>query len=147
MLVAENTYPSRDSVIAANRGARFRAPPIAESDSLVWWWSQSHGIMIPYAITTDAVQYYLARVERYREGHSRSQVRFRYIANVERADVLEHGDHAYANVHVVRMHLYWWHSCGELCGLSFGRERTVVVAESGEVLFVDGDGDTSFRVF
>lgn len=142
LLKAENEYPPRDSVLQAMRPVRFRES-VAPADSLLWWYSQSHGIRHPYAITTEAVEYYLGKAE---QGRSRTQVRFRYTADAEFADTYKHGEQSWRDVHVIRQQLGWWHVGGRNAGLSIAMERTVVVSHSGEVLLVAGDGKASIQI-
>jgi hypothetical protein len=151
--IAESAYPRRDSVVQAVRSAHFKLPAVPD-DSLLWWYSSFDRIRIPYAITQEAVQYYLMKTEAFRRGEdlevapSRDMERtsFSYTATVQRHDVFEMTGWTFEDVYVVELRLKWSNDCGPNCGLWINKARTVVLTADGIVLHIAGDGPGSFYV-
>jgi hypothetical protein len=146
--VAERTDPPRDSVLAAASDLRVGLRGTA-TESRLWWSSEFDGVRIPYAITDAAVAYYIALSDTLRRGRtpggrgvSMLRSNFEYVATVERHDRFVLRGATYSDVYVVRLRLAWSNYCGDLCALSFGAARTVLVGDDGGVRAVAGDGPT-----
>lgn len=144
---AESVVPPRAAVLAEFMGDdTVRA--FARSAPRLWWGGTFDGVRLPYAITADAVRYYVALSDAFRRadfsgsnGISMSKSRFQYNARVERVAEFEHEGRLLRDVYVVRMVLSWSSVCGSLCGLWVEKERVVVLKSSGGVLAVFGDGE------
>jgi hypothetical protein len=146
LTAAEAAYPPRADVMKAMEAAHFKldAEP---SDTQLWWSSSFDGVRIAYAITADAVRYYLNLSEAFRQnkfkevgtrGMERSGLT--YSASVSKVDTITIDGRNFRDVYVVEMSLSWWDYCGSLCAMNFERSRKVVVNLDGTVLTVFGDG-------
>ena len=140
LLVAEATYPSRDSVLRAFGGTAAERRAL-ERETGLWWVSSFDGTRIPFAITASAVEYYLSRSQ-----ELRGNQRFISLSRLQyRATISFHADFAldgirYSNAYVAELRLGWSQYCGSLCALYVTKQRTVVLTPSGVVLRVKGDG-------
>ena len=152
--IAERLYPTPEAIVAGATSKRERERIIMDSlgvDTTGWWrnarrpgdprrrwWTYSFdGTWIPFAITGQSVEYYLARIrdhansqQKPRPGVQPTHGAFKYNAWVEPAD----GGGA-----VVRMRLSWSYWCGVLCALDFSAERSVWFDSNGDVIKVEGD--------
>ncbi|HEV8325711.1 MAG TPA: hypothetical protein VG389_29140 [Myxococcota bacterium] len=147
LCLAEAAYPPRADVLAAIDGAHFKLGAVP-SDARLWWYSAFDGVRLAYAVTGDALRYYLdlttafARGERAPAGAAVKMLasRLEYAATVRRARTFTRDGRTFADVWVVEMRLDWRDYCGPLCAMGFGKTRTVVLSAAGEVLALFGDG-------
>ncbi|MCK4752718.1 MAG: hypothetical protein KAS75_04665 [Planctomycetes bacterium] len=147
--IAENTYPPRTKVLEAIKEAHFKPKQISEKDKL-WWYSEFDRVKIPYAITIEAIDYYVGLVESYRVRRWKSDIepssKFIYSAEVEFRENYEKEGKTFQKVYVVDMKLSMRATFASLAGIGFGKERTVIIDRDGKVLAVFGDGKTPVRV-
>lgn len=150
--IAEATYPPRDSVLAAIPRAHFKLGA-APDETYLWWSSSFDGVRIPYAITADAVQYYLDLTESFRRGDfSQSHgirmdsSRFRYTATIEKRPEFQREGRSFRDVYVAELKLQWSDDCGSLCDLWIDKDRIVVLNPAGVVLAVFRDGNAPIVV-
>ena len=149
--IAEGVRVPTDSVL---RLAKHNGHPVpADSVANLWWYAAPDGIRIPYGVTGDAVRYYIAASADFRENRGRGSTglrmhstRFEYRATVEHVDSITIEGRTLSGVHVVRLSLAWANWCGDLCGVTFRKERVVALSITGEVLAVEGDGPTRWLI-
>lgn len=143
--IAESRYPPRTKVLEAIRTAHFKLEQDPKENKL-WWYSEADGVRIPYAITAEAVDYYVNLVEGYRKKDWKSDIepssRFSYSASVEFKKHCEKDGKKFRNVYVVEMKLSMEAGFASLAGVRFHKERIVVLNRKGRVLGVFGDGKT-----
>ena len=151
--IAESVYPSRDSVLASVPETERELADSIASAPRAWWNSTFDGVKIPYAITVDAVHYYLDLSDAFRRGDFREshglrmdETSFTYTAKIEPAEHFEAEGREYTSVYIARLELSWSQHCGLLCALAVDAERTVVLDSAGTVLAVFGDGEVSVVV-
>ena len=125
--------------------------PTPSSDEPLWWYAAFDGVRIPWAVTGDAVRYYVGLSEDIAAGRSPLSVsmkstRLVYTAEVTRPEVFERDGKRFEGAAVVRLGLSWQQYCGDLCAMRFQAERWVVFDPAGAVLAVFGDGPTSYLV-
>lgn len=139
--IAEATYPTRSSVLAAARG-------LSSADSAatdLWWNTTFDGIRQPYAITAAAVRYYAALSDEYRRNDAVGADNFLahssldYRAAIEHAAMITIAGKTYFNVYVARLTLHWDARCGSLCGQDVSKARIVVLSSGGRVRAITGD--------
>jgi hypothetical protein len=145
MRIAEAVYPPPDEV---TRGLTpDQKAEVGMNDVRLWWCREFDSVRIPYAVTRSAVAYYLEvsaefgkkkpRVPFWRSMKSSSLT---YQASIMRKESYRAGQVTHREVYIVSMMLGWSQYCGNLCAMDFGKSRTVVLSEQGEVLAVEGDG-------
>ena len=147
---AEQLYPSPQAIIASATTAEERNRLSATAAGLPldtlkvpqraagrptdrWWLDAFDDTWIPFAVTADAVDYYLGRLHDYAAGRSP----FGFSAT----DGADHGSLSYtAKVlpgsepgvgHIVELRLQWFYWCGMLCAMEF--ERTLGACSSTPV--------------
>jgi carboxypeptidase family protein len=143
--IAEETYPPPEAVLAA-------APPRSDKTALskemrLWWYGDFDGVRLPYAVTMDAVRYYLQLTQSLGRGdttqtHGIRMKRsdFSYSASISRRpETYSRDGRVFKDVYVVEMRLHWSNYCGPVCACSFRLDRTVVLRRDGTVLCVFGD--------
>lgn len=118
-----------------------------------WWYKMELDTRIPFAITGDAVEYYLRRVEnngkqtfkRYMQPGSSVN----YQASVAFHKEFTSGEKVFQNVHVVTLKLKFSQNfvTTQTEGMFFSKERVVVLDEAGKVLHITGDGPTEVPIF
>jgi hypothetical protein len=149
--IAEGVRVPTDSVL---RLAKHNGHPVpADSVANLWWYGAPDGIRIPYGVTGDAVRYYIATSADFRDNRGRGSTglrmhstRFEYRATIEQVDSITVGGRRLSGVHVVWLSLSWASWCGDLCGISFRKERVVALSITGDVLAVEGDGPTQWMI-
>lgn len=153
---AEAVYPPRDSVVAAVPDI-YRITIPAENH---WYWWHFDGVLIPYAITAEAVEYYSRLIDDLKIGIGMTFLRqadLRYVAEVrfhERYTFAGtengYGDQSlyddYENVYVVAMSLEWNQRCGMECGMNIRHKRLVVFDAEGNLIRVHLDGRSPVTV-
>ena len=108
-----------------------------------WWFSTTDAVLMPYAVTGTAVQYYRRRAyERaatanpftFAKPVPEHRGEFTYKANVERGR-----DDRNRPTHVITMDLSWQYWCGMMCAAGTRVRRVVTISADGSVT-VNGDG-------
>jgi hypothetical protein len=143
--IAEETYPPTEAVLAI-------AKSVSGSEALskerrLWWYDTFDGVRIPYAVTMDAVRYYLGLTQALGRGDSTQTAgirmkrsHFSYYARISnRTATYSRDGRVFKDVYVVEMGLKWSNYCGSLCACSFRLDRTVLIRPDGTVLCVFGD--------
>ncbi|HMB93546.1 MAG TPA: hypothetical protein VKP65_22020 [Rhodothermales bacterium] len=141
---AEAVYPPRESVVAVvPEWANYEIP---QTD--YWWWWHFDSVLVPYAITHEAVDYYSGLIDALKAGETHqfiitadlvyeAQVSFEFSYSVEGTeDYLLEKPVVFKRVYVVSMELEWDQYCGILCGMSVRGERVVVFDENGTLINV-----------
>jgi hypothetical protein len=143
--IAEETYPQSEAIL-----------PIAETrpgaealqkEKRLWWYGEFDGVRLPYAVTMDAVRYYLGLVQAMGRGDSAptngirmKRAEFSYHANIsDRPATYSRDGRVFKDVYVVELGLRWSNYCGSTCACLFNIDRTVVIRRDGTVLCVFGD--------
>ena len=145
--IAEATYPPRDSLLVL---AIERADEIgSDSTRTPLWWCDGLGVSrVPYAVTAGALEFYKNLTERFRHhnfwgawDHNLFWTDFVYKATIApRAEYYVEGQR-FPEVFVVEMNLAWAFDDGTFVPQSIAH-RIVVLAPDGDVLAVQGDGET-----
>jgi len=113
-----------------------------------WWCGERNRIRIPYALTHEALAYYTALVQGYKQRAWKAYIepnsKLEYTAAVARRDAFTANGKTYANVYVVTLKLTFAANFTEdaTAGVHFSKERTVVLDAQGTVLKITGDGPT-----
>ncbi len=150
---AETVYPPRQDVIQA--AGTWTEVPV----SGYWYYNSFDGVYIPYAITSDAINYYSGLIEQFNqepEGNFFLTADFRHQATVSFKENYQSpalnslGEplipQEYENVYVVEMKLEWEQYCGSLCAMWIDKERIVIFNKSGGLLDIFLDGPVSVPV-
>lgn len=159
---AEAAYPPRDSVLAAVWPPSFQEY-IPEYG--YWFYRRIDGVLIPFAITIDVVDYYSSLLDSMESGGTHQHIHtaeFEYRASVSFEDAYEFQwpediietyieltgqqppEESFQMVYVVEKKMRWHHRCGadldDLCGLWVNNERVVIFDENGLLIriFLDG---------
>jgi len=140
--IAEETYPPIEAVLPV-AGSRPGREALAKEKRL-WWYDTFDGVRLPYAVTMDAVRYYLKLTQTMGNGVETSGIRmkaskFTYYANISKSSAYSRDGRVFSDVYVVEMGLSWSNYCGSLCACSFDLNRTVILRPDGTVLCVFGD--------
>ena len=151
---AESYYPPREDLVAATEWSGLEVPETA-----YWYYNSFDGVLIPYCITTDAVDYYTTLIEEFNANEDDVfflTAEFSYSANVEFHDSYSSPDENsngetvepqnFESVYVVTLNLYWMDYCGPLCAMWIEKQRIAVFDESGDLLEVFMDGTISVSV-
>ena len=141
---AESLFPPSDSIMSLQN---YNVDEIPANESL-WWYSTFDGVRIPYAITWEAVEYYLTLLDYYEEGLFEeagtidvSRADFNYETTVTQYDSFQILNYSFGRVYVVTQLLEWDSYCGPLCALFLTARRSVIIDfETEQVLGVFGDG-------
>lgn len=151
---AESYYPPRDSVLAVVFPWLHDTIP----QTGYWWWGTYDGVYLPFALTSDAIEYYESFINELRLGQSNDYyitASLEYKAEVsyyDAYDVYEEGhtppmpEHlvaSFEDVYVVHMQLSFGFECYVHCLLGAGKTRTVVFDQQGNLVFVYGDGQSA----
>jgi hypothetical protein len=149
--IAEETYPP-SKAIALFADERLDRKALRREKRL-WWYDQFDNVRIPFAVTGDAVRYYVALAQAFGSGDTARTHRWRmkhcqfeYSATVSRVPRFARYGREFDDVYVVEMKLSWFNYCGPVCALSFHLDRTVVLRADGTVLCVFGDRKPSIIV-
>jgi hypothetical protein len=103
-------------------------------------------LRIPFAITTEAIDYYSDVILQLREDHPDPVCPlypasfFSYTANVAFHETYENEGQTFTDVYVVTMELDWGDGLGFLSGGGFEKMRAVVLTPDGKPLGIFGDG-------
>lgn len=151
---AESVYPSRDSVLKIGQIIKIDSIP----ETGYWFYRTIDGIKIPYAITSEAVNYYSNKIEElYKDSTSiiysakfiyKAEVNFyeTFKIDVDRVSLAIKQPYNANNVYVVEMSMEWHHGCGNLCGLAIWLKRVVVFDSTGILLKVFYDRSATVLV-
>lgn len=147
---AESIYPPRDSVLkVVLEKEKYLIPEIGYQ-----FYRTIDHIKIPYAITSEAVEYYSNKInELYKDSISiiysakfvyNAEVKFyeAFKLDVDRISLAIKQPYNANNVFVVEMTLEWGHGCGNMCCLGIWIKRVVVFDFQGNLLkvFYDKSG-------
>lgn len=144
--IAEETYPPPKAIASIANDRIYRKSLLREK--WLWWYGDFDGVRLPYAVTTDAVRYYLGLTQALGRGESSKahvirmkRSRFSYSARVSAGPTktFSREGQVFENVYIVEMRLEWSNYCGSLCACDFHLERTVVLRADGTVVCVFGD--------
>ncbi|MCX5758845.1 MAG: hypothetical protein NTU83_10150 [Candidatus Hydrogenedentes bacterium] len=146
IVAAEHACPVREDVLAA-AAPEERESLEAEAGDKCLWWYQDSSFKVPYAITSDAIDYLAQQIEEERQSTSMLLLilspvigsQLNYQATIEFRNRFTSGTKQFDDVYLVHMVLSYDRG---LTG--FQKERTVVVRADGEVLAVFGDGVTGW---
>ena len=147
---AEAAYPPRDSVLKVVPSQRRDFIP---KDGY-WFYSSFDGVLIPYAITREAVDYYSDLIDALKSGDELqfiTKADLRYFAKVDFHEeyVFDEKDprtgrplpeEVFNRVYVVQMTLEWSQYCGLECAMWIDQSRLVLFDQSGELLRIFRDG-------
>lgn len=143
---AEAALPEK---AALSRAAGEKGAP---QGAKVWWYQEQLGIRIPFAITDDAVAYYTNLVEKYGKQTFNRYVepssRLEYNAAVKLHKEFKFDGKTFNNVQVVTLKLKFSQNFAATTaeGMSFEKERTVILDADGKVLHISGDGPTEVPI-
>jgi hypothetical protein len=125
--------------------------PMAK-DEVQWWHQEQLGVRIPFAITGAAVEYFKKLVEGYQKQdfkrYSEPSSKLDYQAGVVFHKSFEHEGKTFTDVHVVTLKIsFSEHFAATVTeGMSFEKQRIVILDAKGTVLAVSGDGPTEVPV-
>ena len=151
---AEVVYPPRDSVVAA------AWDPVQVPEVGYWFYGAFDGVLLPYAITGDAVTYYSELIDALEAGErlqflTAASLDYRATASFREEYTFEGVDpetleplpsESFERVYVVEMSLKWHQYCGFDCAMWIDHDRVVVFDEAGDVLRVFLDGPRPIAV-
>ena len=154
---AESIYPNRDSVLAY---MSIYIPQSSIPDSNLWFFEVFDGVLIPFAVTSEAISYYDNLIDSLSANNGYNffiKANFEYRAEIEYKESysFEGEDQftgeplpsvSFENVYVVSMALRWENYCGIMCGLWISHKRIVVFDESGNLKNVFYDGPIPIAV-
>lgn len=118
----------------------------------VWWYEEQIGIRIPFAITADAIAYYSELVGKYGkqafDRYTEPSSHLDYHASVKFHQEFKLDGKTFEKVNVVTMQLTFdeYFSATQAEGLSFKKERVVILDGEGKVLHISGDGPTEVPI-
>lgn len=151
---AESYYPPREDLIDATEWSGME---VRETD--YWYYNSFDGVLIPYCITTEAIDYYSDLVDDFnanKEDVFFYTAEFTYSANVEFHDAYTSPNknslgetmepQSFESVYVVTLDLYWMDYCGPLCAMWIEKQRIAVFNESADLLEIFMDGTISVPV-
>jgi hypothetical protein len=142
--IAEETYPpSKAIVLIADQRSDRNA---MSKEKRLWWYGEFDGVRLPYAVTMDAVRYYLGLTQALGRGESTETgipmkaCNFSYSAHVSSGPTTFTRDgRVFQDVYAVDLKLEWWNYCSPTCACMFHLERTVLLRPDGTVVCVFGD--------
>jgi hypothetical protein len=142
--IAEETYPPAKAV-ASVADDRLDRKDLARQKR-VWWYDDFDGVRLPYAVTGDAVRYYLELTQAFGKGDwSKTHIRmkrsdFSYSATISAGPTTYSKNGLdFTGVYIVELKLGWSNYCGTTCACFFDLDRTVVLRPDGSVVCVIGD--------
>jgi hypothetical protein len=144
--IAETTEPEPSEIEKVCPSPRNTNQPLQSPDLPRWWCGSFDGIFVPYAITKNAVAYYLAVTDDFRQGNFDRSGKLKmkssslhYSASVDLRPSYTNGEKRLKDVYEVTMALSWSQYCGSLCAMGFSKKRTVILDKEGKVLMILGD--------
>jgi hypothetical protein len=145
--IAEVTYPLRDAISPPDWAM---LNPIPARKHL-WWLGSDEGLRVPYAVTMDALRYYLDLTQRYGRGmppdgkpEPMKVSSMTYSASVTHRSSFTRGKAVYRDVSVVELRLNWDSGTAGSAGspgsaVGIVLDRTVLLDRRGHVVAVFGD--------
>jgi hypothetical protein len=152
---AEAVYETPNKMVnTILRDPRWLAENLPEQTEPLWWVDGNDNVRLTTVVTARAVLHYYELSLKLREnpnavpGFKMYRTRLVYRASIERHRKYSHGKRLFSNVYVADLNLKWAHNCGGLCGMSFERNKVVVLSLSGEVLamFLDAPVNSTVTV-
>jgi hypothetical protein len=150
--VAEATYPPRDRLVvrAIEQGTEMGS----DSARTPLWWTDGLGVSrVPYAVTEGALRHYVGLTDKFRRhnfwgawDHNLFWTELRYDASIAFREEYPVPDSSFRNVYVAEMNLAWAFDDGVFLPMCLAH-RVVVLSPDGNVLSVEGDGDTKELVY
>lgn len=121
--IAERVCPAREDVLAAADPEERDALDAEAGENCLWWYDYSK-VRIPYGITVDAIDYFVERVDKFRQLPSIWPFVFPsagldYQAGIEFRDSFTNGDKQYDNIYLVDMTMSYGESLAFLAGTGF----------------------------
>ncbi len=151
--VAEAAPPSQEALLKlAGQLAKCGHPTAIPQDGKAWWYQETLGTRIPYAITGDAVTYYsgvvTALAGKAFKSYAKPSSRLDYHASVEFHKEFKLDGKTFKDVNVVTMELTFSSNftAEATSGLSFKKQRLVVLDGGNQVLLLSGDGPTEAAI-
>ena len=148
--VAESLYPNAEN-LHKNCAAHFKNKERKQGDD--WSCGSFDGVLTPFAVTKDTVNYYLGVSSSFRKnnykisnGIKMSRSSLSYSAKVAKQEKYSAEDAEFSNVYVVSMELSWNQYCGSLCAMWVSGKRVVVFDKAGNVIHVSGDASPAVVV-
>ncbi len=146
--IAEETYPPPEAILAIADRNPGRAA--LANEKRLWWYGEFDGVRLPYAVTMDAIRYYLSLAQSFGRGDSTQthgirmkRCEFNYYVNIsQRPETFSRDGRVFEDVYVVEMGMHWSNYCSPECACFFSLDRTVVLRRDGTVLCVFGDQKT-----
>jgi len=102
-----------------------------------WWHKDADGVRIPVCLNATVLNYFTNLIERHKK--DQRPIKKRKIQKAEvfyEASLVTQGD---SNGWTVELRLEYSHSCGNLCGITFSKVRTVIFDKNQNVVKVIGD--------
>jgi hypothetical protein len=149
--IAEAVYPSREALLEIALENAYEMG--SDTARVPLWWCRGPGeARVPYSVTAGALDHYFKLTQLYRERMFREAgtrpifwSELAYRATIAHREQFILGSVEYSNVYVAHLTLAWLYDDGTFTPYTQGH-RVVVLAPSGEVLAVDGDGSAVERV-
>jgi hypothetical protein len=148
----EAVIPDRAEVLKAMRKPDLDSKEAGEAKNL-WWHATFDQVRVPYAITSDAIQYYSGLIDAFRKGDFSGSAKIKmlkanmnYVAKAEMQEEYEIEGKKFSAVYVVTLELSWSQYCGSTCAMGFQKKRVVVFDKTKKLLGVFLDGKTPFYV-
>lgn len=149
LTIAEGIFPERSMVIKSSA---------TEAKSWfferLWWDQEYNGYPIPFAITGDAINFYIERYQQVKaerktelsadrlKGSNSKRIEFTYQAKIIDEGSMVISEIQYAKKRVI-MEMKWYEYCGQPCGWGFELHREIVFAGKYQVQSIKGDGTTT----
>ena len=154
---AEAVYPPRDSVLSAvSDNNRDHIP-----ETNYWFYRSIDQVLIPFAITAEAVDYYSTLIDSMKAGITHqfiNSAEFEYRTSISFEEEYEFNwpeelvdsyiertgeqppEETFHQVYVVKKKIRWEHRCVEHCGLWLKRDRVVIINKNNDIkrVFLDG---------
>ncbi len=152
--IAEGIFPDREVIIRSDRSRS----KYWYFDRL-WWFEKYKGYLIPFSLTGDTVNYYIAKYKVFKTKLKKATVHEKWKASIMNrvefkytASVVEEGPTTLTSseqkdtesIRKVRVTLKmrWYEYCGQPCGWGFEKNREVVFDGKKKIVSIRGDGFT-----
>ncbi|MBT4286211.1 MAG: hypothetical protein HOD92_02660 [Deltaproteobacteria bacterium] len=109
-----------------------------------WWINEYNDFKIPFALTSDCVNYYIGKYADIKKnmkidqsnsnwrGSNENRIFLHYITSVKPSETKK-------GAVIVSLKLKWYYFCGQTCGWGFKKERQVVFASPKKIIEIIGD--------
>lgn len=137
---------------AAVRTAALKEDPNAVVGEKQWWYQETLGVKIPFAVTGAAVTYYTDLVTGFgklaMKRYSKPSSNFAYNASVSQHAEYTIDEKTFQNVTVVTLSMKFSESFAASTteAMTFSKERVIVFDKDGKALHISGDGDTMAEI-